>query len=143
MEDLETVYYAEFTRYGGTRPIVVSYGSSPPFEVIFAENPVDEPPTAAIVADDTCFRQIEFVGILKGTANRRLAELWVDFMLSTTFQEDLPLQMFVFPVNQQAQLDSAFVDYMAVPENPSLVNPADIAAKREIWIQAWTETVLR
>ena len=143
VNDWETAYYAEFTRYGGTRPIVVSYGSSPPFEVIFAENPVDEPPTAAIVADDTCFRQIEFVGILKGTANRRLAELWVDFMLSTTFQEDLPLQMFVLPVNRQTQLDSTFVNYMAVPDNPVLVNPADIAAKREAWIQAWTETVLR
>jgi thiamine transport system substrate-binding protein len=143
VNDWETTYYAHFTRYGGTRPIVVSYGSSPPFEVIFAEEPIDEPPTAAVVADDTCFRQIEFVGILKGTQNRRLAEQWVDFMLSTTFQEDLPLQMFVFPVNPHAQLDQTFTDHMAVPDNPAFVSPADIAAKREVWIQAWRETVLR
>jgi thiamine transport system substrate-binding protein len=143
VNDWETTYYAEFTRYGGSRPIVVSYGSSPPFEVIFAEDPIDEPPTAAVIGDGTCFRQIEFVGILKGTQNRRLAEQWVDFMLSTTFQEDLPLQMFVFPVNPEAQLDPTFASFLAVPENPAYVSPADIAAKRETWIDAWTDTVLR
>ncbi len=143
VNDWETTYYAEFTRYGGTRPIIVSYGSSPPFEVVFAENPIDEPPTAAVVADDTCFRQIEFVGILKGTRNRRLAEAWIDFMLSTTFQEDLPLQMYVFPVNPQAQLDPIFTDYLAIPDHPAFVSPTAIAENREAWIEAWTETVLR
>ena len=143
VNDWETTYYSEFTRWGGTRPIVVSYGSSPPFEVIYAEEPMDEPPTAAVVADETCFRQIEFVGILKGAQNRELAEAWVDFMLSTTFQEDLPLQMYVFPVNPQAQLNETFVKYLAVPDKPAFVSPSDIASKREAWIQAWTETVLR
>jgi thiamine transport system substrate-binding protein len=143
VNDWETTYYSEFTRYGGSRPIVVSYGSSPPFEVIFAEDPIDEPPTAAVVGDGTCFRQIEFVGILRGTQNRRLAELWIDFMLSTTFQEDLPLQMFVFPVNPEAQLDPTFVSFLVVPENPAYVSPSDIAANRETWIDAWTETVIR
>jgi len=122
---------------------VVSYGSSPPFEVIFAEEPMTEPPTGAIVADGTCFRQIELVGILEGTENRNLAEEWVDFMLSPTFQEDIPLKMFVFPVNEKAQLQAEFVDYLAIPENPVTLDPADIAANRERWIQDWTETVLR
>ena len=143
VNDWETTYYSEFTRWGGTRPIVVSYGSSPPFEVIYAEEPMDEPPTAVVVGDETCFRQIEFVGILKGTRNRELAKAWVDFMLSTTFQEDLPLQMYVFPVNPQAQLDETFVKYLAVPDKPAFVSPSDIASKRESWIQAWTEIVLR
>lgn len=142
VNDWETTYYTEFSRWGGTRPIVVSYGSSPPFEVIFAEEPISEPPTAALVADGACFRQIEFVGILKGTQNRELAEKWVDFMLSPTFQEDVPLQMYVFPVNPQAQLDPTFVDYLAVPEQPISLNPNDIAANRERWIQAWREVVL-
>lgn len=143
VNDWETTYYNEFTRWGGTRPIVVSYGSSPPFEVIYAEEPIDEPPTAAVTEDETCFRQIEFVGILKGIQNRDLAEAWVDFMLSTMFQEDLPLQMFVFPVNVNAKLDDTFVKYLAIPDHPAFVSPSDIASNREIWIQAWTETVLR
>lgn len=139
----ETAYYSEFSRWGGTRPIVVSYGSSPPFEVIFAEEEIEEPPTGVMVSDGACFRQIEFVGILKGTENRDLAEKWVDFMLSPPFQEDLPLRMFVFPVHPDAELDEIFLRYLAIPENPIYLPIEEIAANREVWIQAWTETVLR
>jgi thiamine transport system substrate-binding protein len=83
------------------------------------------------------------VGILKGTQNRALAEAWVDFMLSPTFQEDIPLQMFVFPVNEKAQLDATFEQFLAVAEQPAVVDPAAIAANRERWIEAWLETVVR
>jgi thiamine transport system substrate-binding protein len=96
-----------------------------------------------VIGDGACFRQIEFVGILKGTQNRALAEAWVDFMLSTRFQEDMPLQMFVFPVNPNAQLQPEFVNYLQIPAETSVVSPADIAAHREEWIDAWTQTVLR
>ncbi len=143
VNDWETAYYSEFTRAGGTRPIVVSYGSSPAFEVLYAETPVEEAPSAVVTGDGSCFRQIEFAGILAGTQRRTEAELWIDFMLSPTFQEDIPLQMFVFPVNENAELDEIFTRYLAVPENPAEVPPEDIAANREAWIQAWTDTVLR
>jgi thiamine transport system substrate-binding protein len=141
----ETAYYTEFSGSAGAgpRPIVVSYGSSPPFEVIYAETPIDEPPTGVVTGPGSCFRQIEFAGILAGTPNRQQAELWIDFMLSTTFQEDLPLQMFVFPVNPNAELDETFIRYLAVPDQPAQVSPAEIATNRERWIQEWTETVLR
>ncbi len=145
VNDWETAYRTEFSgsEGHGPRPIVVSYGSSPPFEVMFSPEPLAEAPTAAIVSDGSCFRQIEFVGILRGTENRRLAEAWIDFMLSVPFQEDMPLQMYVFPVNPDATLDEIFVRYMAVPDNPAFVSPEAIAAHREAWIEAWTETVLR
>lgn len=141
----ETAYNSEFSGSAGhgPRPIVVSYGSSPPFEVMYASPPVDEAPTAAVTSADACFRQIEFVGILKGTQNRALAEKWVDFMLSARFQTDMPLQMYVFPVNPEAKLDPTFEKYMAVPEQPARVSPEDIAANRDRWVQAWTEAVLR
>ncbi len=143
VNDWETAYYSEFSQWGGTRPIVVSYGSSPPFEVIFAEESIAEPPTAAVTGEGSCFRQIEFVGILKGTPKRALAEKWIDFMLSPTFQEDIPLQMYVFPVNANAELNETFQQYLAIPEAPAFLSPADIAAHREEWINAWTEAVLR
>ncbi len=60
-----------------------------------------KPQQASSPADGSCFRQIEFAGILKGTENRDLAEQWIDFMLGKTFQEDIPLKMFVFPANEQ------------------------------------------
>ena len=143
VDDWETAYYGEFSRWGGRYPIVVSYGSSPPFEMIYAEEPMDEPPTGAVVSDGSCFRQIEFVGILKGTKNRSLAEKWVDFMLSKDFQEDIPLTMYVFPVNENSEMDETFVKYLAIPEKPQYLDPELIATNRESWIQAWTETILR
>lgn len=141
----EQAYYTEFSGSSGRgpRPIVVSYGSSPAFEVIYAETPLDEPPTAAVVSPGSCFRQIEFVGILQGGANREISEKWVDFMLSSLFQEDMPLQMFVFPVNSNAGLDETFLENLFIPEEPVFLNPEAIAANRETWIQAWTDTVLR
>ena len=145
VNDWETAYYANFSASSGRgpQPMVVSYGSSPPAEVIFAEIPLDDAPTASLVGPDTCFRQIEFVGILKGTQNRALAEKFVDFMLGQQFQEDLPMQMFVFPVNPDASLPDEFVKYAQIPDQPAQLAPADIAANRERWITEWTETVLR
>jgi len=145
VNDWETAYYTNFSASSGQgpQPMVVSYGSSPPAEVIFAETPLDDAPTASIVGPDTCFRQIEFAGILKLTQHRALAEKFVDFMLSQQFQEDMPNQMFVFPVNQTAALPNEFVQYAQIPEQPAELDPAEIAANREQWISDWTETVLR
>ena len=145
VNDWESAYYTEFSGSSGKgpRPIVVSYDSSPAFEILYAENPMDSPPTAAVVSDNSCFRQIEFVGILKGTKNRDLAEKWIDFMLSVDFQEDMPLQMFVFPVNQDATLDDTFVEHLVLPEKTAQVVPDEIANNREKWLKDWTETVLR
>lgn len=143
VNDWETAYYSAFSQAGGSDPIVVSYGSSPPFEVLFAEEPLAEAPTAAVTSPGTCFRQIEFVGILKGTENRELAEKWIDYMLSPDFQEDIPLNMYVFPVNRNAVLDETFQKYLEVPEITADVTPAMIAEGRERWINDWTETVLR
>ncbi|HEX9596620.1 MAG TPA: thiamine ABC transporter substrate-binding protein [Anaerolineales bacterium] len=145
VNDWETAYYTNFSASSGRgpQPMVVSYGSSPPAEVIFAQTPLDDAPTASIVGPETCFRQIEFVGILQGTEQRALAEKFVDFILSEQFQEDMPTQMFVFPVNQDAALPDEFVRYAQIPDQPAELDPAEISANREQWIQAWTETVLR
>lgn len=143
VNDWETAFYTEFSRWGGGRPIVVSYSSSPPVDLIFAEEPMDAPVTAAVVSDGSCFRQIEFVGILRGTQKRQLAEAWVDYMLSPAFQSDMPLQMFVFPVNPLADLAPEFANFLVEPGETAFVSPDAIAANREAWIEAWTETVLR
>ena len=140
----EEAYWGQFTAASdGDRPIVVSYASSPPAEVYFAEEPMQEAPTGVVLADGACFRQIEFIGILKGTQQRAAAEKLIDFMLSKRFQEDIPLQMFVFPANETAALPDVFVEFAEIPENPANVSPEAIEDNREAWIEAWTETVLR
>ncbi len=145
-QDWTDSYYGQFSGAAGSegnRPLVVSYASSPPAEVFFADPQPENAPTGAIVADDTCFRQIEFAGILNGTDNQAAAEQFIDFLLSVEFQEDMPLQMFVFPVNANAELPEVFAEYAQIPENPIILDPTVIDENREAWIQAWTETVLR
>ena len=140
----DDAYYGSFTvASDGERPLVVSYASSPPAEFIYADPPVAEAPSASLVGPGMCFRQIEFVGILAGTEKRELAEKLVDFMLSQPFQEDMPLNMFVYPANEQATLPAEFVEWTQVPQETAVVDPETIDANREQWIEAWTEVVLR
>jgi len=142
--DWETAYYSHFTAASdGDRPIVASYASSPVAEVYYAETPPDEPPTAAVTADGTCFRQIEFAGILRGTQVEKEARQLMDFLLGRRFQEDIPLKMFVYPANGTAVLPEVFQNYSRIPDVPVQFDPELIAANREAWIQAWTEVVLR
>jgi thiamine transport system substrate-binding protein len=138
----ETAYYTNFSGSSGhgLQPMVVSYGTSPAAEVIFAEPPLDNAPTASILGSDTCFRQIEFVGILKGT-QRSTSEKFIDFMLRE--REDLPLQMFVYPVRPDAKLPEEFVKYAQAPSQPATLAPEEIAANRDRWIQEWTDLVLK
>jgi thiamine transport system substrate-binding protein len=140
-----SAYYTDFSGSSGKgqRPLVVSYASSPPAEIIFAEKPPAEPPTASIAAPGMCFRQIEFAGILKGTKNRELAEKFIDFLVGTSFQADIPLQMFMFPVRPDVSLPDAFQKYAQVPDQPAVIAPDEIAAHREEWIRAWKAAVLR
>ena len=145
VNDWSTAYYTNFSGSSGkgAQPMVVSYASSPAVEVVYASTPITEAPTASLVGQGMCFRQIEFVGILKGTLNEDLAQKFVDFMLSKQFQEDMPLQMFVYPVNPEATLPDVFVQYNQVAEAPASLDPEWIAANRDRWIQAWTDVVLR
>ncbi len=139
----ETAYYTNFSASSGKgpQPLVVSYGTSPAAEVIFADPPVTESPTASLISAGACFRQIEFVAILKGTGQQAIAEKFIDFMLSQQFQEDMPLQMFVYPVNPNAALPPAFTQYAQAPSQPASLDPSLIAANRDAWIQAWAEVM--
>lgn len=133
--DWNTAYYNDFARYGGDRPIVVSYASSPPAEVIFADEELEAAPTGVIEAG--CYRQIEFAGVLRGTDYPEAAGELVDFMLSVDFQETIPLTWFVFPANVEASLPQEFIDYTVIPGSPAQMEPSRIAANRERWIQQW------
>jgi thiamine transport system substrate-binding protein len=125
----------------GDRPIVVSYASSPAAEVIFGTPRPDVAPTA--IVEDSCFRQVEYAGVLRGAKNEDGARKLIDFMLSPRFQEDVPLSMFVFPVNRQATLPPEFVEHAVVPEDPLELRPEKIEAGRKRWVDEWTRIVIR
>ena len=137
-------YYGQFSRAkGGTRPIIVSYASSPAAEVHYSDTPLSEAPTAAVLGPATAFRQIEFVGILKGTKQQELARNLVDFMLSPEFQKDIPLHMWVFPAVSGTPLPEVFRKYTRQAQTPVLLTPEQIENGREKWIESWTDVVLR
>ena len=134
-------YFGEFVAGGGDRALVTSYATSPVAEVIYADPPTDTPPTGVLT--DGCFRQIEFAGILAGTSDLQGAQAFVDFMLSDTFQEDIPLNMFVFPASSTAQVPAVFAEHAVAVDQPLSLDPALIAAERDNWTRRWVEIVLR
>ena len=140
----EEAYNARFSgSSGGTgsRPMVVSYASSPPAEVIFRDPRPTEAPTG--VVERSCFRQIELAGVLRGAKNEDGARALIDFMLSKPFQEDIPLQMFVFPARTDAALPPEFEQFAVVPEDPLELPPEEIEENRERWVDEWTDIVVR
>lgn len=145
-ESWTDAYYGEFsgsTGSTGTRPLVVSYASSPAAEVYFAEEPTDSAPTASITAEGTCFRQVEYAGVLHNAANPEGARQFIDFMLSAAFQEDMPLNMFVYPVVADAELPDVFVEFAQAAEDPVVMTPEAIGELRDHVVDDWTEAVLR
>lgn len=143
----EQAYNEEFSGSAGgrkakaDRPLVVSYASSPPAEVIYADPRPTTAPTG--VASGTCFRQVEYAGLLSNAKNAEGGKALLDFLLSRTFQEDMPLNMFVYPVVEGAQVPPEFTKYGPQAEDPETMAPAKIADNRDDWVKSWTSLVLR
>jgi len=139
----EEAYYTHFSGGSGEgdKALVVSYATSPAAEVVFAEPPIDEASTGVLT--NGCYRQIEFAGVLRGADNPSGAQELIDFILTAEFQQDIPLNMFVFPARPGLELPDVFTANAATVDEPLMLSPADIAAKREGWLQEWTDVVLR
>ncbi|OII65179.1 thiamine ABC transporter substrate-binding protein [Streptomyces sp. CC53] len=147
VDSWEIAYNQEFSGSSGgkqakaERPLVVSYASSPPAEVLYSDPQPAEAPTG--VSTGTCFRQIEFAGLLKGAGNPDGGKALIDFLIGKEFQEDMPLNMFVHPVAEDAQLPELFTEHGVVIDEPLTLAPGKIAANRDQWIQSWSSLVLK
>ncbi|MET9456988.1 thiamine ABC transporter substrate-binding protein [Streptomyces canus] len=143
----EQAYNEEFSGSAGgkkakaDRPLVVSYASSPPAEVIYADPKPTTAPTG--VAQGTCFRQIEYAGLLSNAANAKGGKALLDFLLTKEFQQDMPLNMFVYPVVNGAQVPAEFTQYGPQAKDPETMDPAKIADNRDDWVKSWTSLVLK
>jgi thiamine transport system substrate-binding protein len=137
-------YFEHFTAGSGgdgDRPLVVSYSTSPPADVVYATDGRTAPASANLFLPESAFRQVEFVGVLQGAAQPELARQFVDFMLDTDFQADIPLQMFVYPANPSAALPELFTAFAQTPPDPVIFDPAAIEINRERWLQAWADVM--
>lgn len=143
----EQAYNEEFSGSAGgkkakaDRPLVVSYASSPPAEVIYADPKPTTAPTG--VATGTCFRQVEYAGLLSNAQNTKGGEALIDFLITKQFQEDMPLNMFVYPVVEGATVPAEFTEFGPQAKDPETMDPAKIADNRDQWVKSWTSLVLK
>ncbi len=128
----EDAYFSDFTRYGGSRPIVLSYASSPAAEV----NEDGSAGTAALLTEG--FRQTEFAGVLKGSANERGARALIEFLLSDEFQRSVPEAMYVFPAVAGTEVPEAWAKF-ALPATSTIGDELDINGNRERWLKDWSD----
>ncbi len=133
-------YEVDFTAGGGNgdRPIVVSYSSSPPFTVPKGS---DKPTTSALL--DTCFRQVEYAGVLAGSDNPKGAQEFIDFMLGKQFQAALPENMYVYPVDESVDLPADWARWAPTSPDPVEVSAADITEHRAEWLRDWRDITSR
>lgn len=137
-------YYTDFTRNGGTRPIVVSYASSPAAEVFYAKEKLSESPTANLFLKGGVFRQVEGVALVKGgnPAAREAAGRFIEFMRSAPVQQALQTSMWMFPAEAGAARVDVMQQHASEPtrfDNP----PAAQMAQSKAWLQRWTKVVLK
>ncbi len=134
----EDAYYVDFSFSGGDRPIVLSYDTSPAFTVS-----KDGSATSTAALLDTCFRQVEYAGILEGADNPEGARAVIDWLLSPEVQEALPTSMYVFPVDPAAELPEDWARFAEQPSTTLEVSPADITEHRQEWLTEWTDITSR
>jgi len=138
----EEAYNDRFSGSGhGRYPIVVSYSTDPADAVLYAGKKVARSPV--VVVRDSCFRQIEFAGVLRGTHDETGARKLVDFMLSPRFQAEMPLTMFVLPTRNGVALPAVFRRFAPQIRRPLALSPAAIGTNRDRWVKEWTRIVIR
>ena len=130
----EDAYYTDFSGSAGKGdyPIVLSYSSSPADEV-------DENGNARTIAlRKDCFRQIEYAGVLRNAKNPSGAESMIKFMLGRSFQEALPTAMYVYPMDENANLPGYWL--LRAPEAISTIGgDLDIAKNRSAWLTEYNK----
>jgi thiamine transport system substrate-binding protein len=138
-EGWSDAYQVDFTQGGGggDRPIVLSYDSSPAFTL----DDSGASTTKALLG--TCFRQVEYAGVLAGADNPQGATALIDFLETTEVQESLPDSMYVFPVDANAKLPSDWAEFAVRPVQPFAVDPAEIAEHRDDWLEQWSDVTSR
>lgn len=135
----DDAWYTQYTVSGGDRPLVVSYASSPPAEVVFSETGATEPRSKVIEA--TCADQIEFAGVLRGTEHPDLAAAVVNAMLGEAWQESLPLANFVYPARADVEVPDVFATFAPRPTGTIQLDPDVVNDHRDERVDRWREIV--
>ena len=121
-------YYNFFM--SGEADIVLSYSTSPAAHIMFEEN-YD---ISASIFKEGNYLSVEFAGILKSSKNKKVANIFLDFMLSDEFQKVIPSTNIMYPVTN-IKLPDAFNE-LEIPKALQL-NPKEINDYKDEWINEW------
>ncbi|MBI2749477.1 MAG: thiamine ABC transporter substrate-binding protein [Burkholderiales bacterium] len=135
-------YYTEFSHNGGSRPLVVSYATSPAAELFYSKTKLNEPPTGSLSIRGGVFRQVEGVALVAGGKERAAALRFADFLRSMPVQQALQTEMWMYPVAKGVPRADAL---RHAPEPAAFDNPdaAAVADKGGDWVRRWTKVVLK
>jgi thiamine transport system substrate-binding protein len=132
----------EFSGAGaGKRPLVVSYSNSPAAFVLFGADPAATTTPIAIM-EQSCIAVAEYAGLLANTENPNAAKL-LDFLVSERFQRELATNLFVYPSRTGVAPPEIYTRLGVKPAaKPLTIDPAQVQAMRDVWIEEWTKIVL-
>jgi thiamine transport system substrate-binding protein len=120
----------------GEAPIVLSYDTSPAYHIAYE----DTDRYRTLILDDVGYAQIEVMGILADAPNPEHARRAAEFVLSTTFQQEIPLNQFMYPVRDDAELPEAFT-LVERPGESVFLDPARVDANFDSWLAEWEEVM--
>lgn len=118
----------------GSYPMMVSYGSSPAYSVNEAGT---ETSTGSITS--TCYRQVEYAGVLTGAKNPEGAKKFVEFMMTPTVQEAISSVTYMHPYAGNAP--EALVKFGPLSDTSARLDPMTIAQKSATWLREWQAAV--
>ncbi len=146
----DEAWNTEFTGAGqGTRPIVVSYSTSPVAVVAFGTDP-NATSSSVVSLSQTCFATTEYAGVLAGTGNEANGRKLLAYLLSERVQGELPTNMFVYPTRNDVALPEIYARLGIAPTSASPdkipreieLTPERIQGMRDVWVDEWTKLVL-
>ncbi|WP_323918711.1 thiamine ABC transporter substrate binding subunit [Aeromonas veronii] len=119
----------------GEADMVLSYTTSPAYHLI-AEN---KPQYQAAAFEEGHYRQVEVAAKLKSAKQEKLADQFLQFMVSPTFQQEIPTGNWMYPVID-TPLPKGFEQMITVAK-PLAFSSDEVAANRKGWIREWLQAV--
>lgn len=121
----------------GEAPIILSYATDRVVAAVYGGEPEHE----ILLPQGQAYRQVELMGIVKGTDQRELAHAFIDYVLSPEVQTLLPTANLMYPANPKAELPAVFSDNMVVPENPVILDPQLVDKNLDRWLRDWSRVI--
>ena len=119
----------------GESDFVLSYTTSPAYHIIDEQ----EDKYKATTFTEGNYMQIETVAKVANSKQPKLAEQFIQFVLSNDFQQYIPTGNWMYPATT-TPLPEEF-DQLTMPSKPLIFDSEKIAQSRKQWIRQWQQAV--